>query len=130
MEEKLLRTKAISFGSFLTRNLVDDTNKFQWFYIGTFFWINPRKLLSYIKVHNIDFPLISDRFYSEEFLGNIYDIWPNPYGATHNNNYVTNAYNYYENFEEILNAIYPEHEDADRFYKYIINNNNNKVYGG
>lgn len=119
MEQKLQSSKAISFGSFMTNNKYEDTTKYKWFYIGTFFWVNAKKLLSYIKTHNIEFPILSDRFYSEEFLGNVYPTWPKPYAGSHNNFYMLDTYDYYKNYNEILDILYANHEDCDEFCEQI-----------
>lgn len=119
VEECLIDRKFISYGSFLTKNEKDKTNKYSWFYIGTFFWVNNGKLLQYIKNNNIDFPRLNDRFYDEEFLGNIYNCWPERTAASHQNMFLTNAVDFYNYFEDYLNLIYKERDDFRVFINEI-----------
>ena len=63
----------ISVGMFLVKYGFN-FNKYNWHYSGTLFWINPKKLDKYIKGHNIEIPPFKNRYWSEQFLGNIYPI--------------------------------------------------------
>jgi len=49
-------------------------SKYEWYYAGTFFWINSKKLKRYIRNNNITLPEMSNRYYSENFLGDIFPI--------------------------------------------------------
>lgn len=66
----------LSYGSYRLKFYLDQTtfNKYEWYYCGTFFWINSKRLKEYIKLNNIELPIMSDRFYAETFLGNIYNL--------------------------------------------------------
>jgi len=72
-------THFISYGSFkLQFYLKHKTfNKYEWYYCGTFFWINSKRLSDYIRINETKLPEMSDRFYSENFLGNIYPLIEN-----------------------------------------------------
>ena len=67
----------ISHGAFMTRFISEYNfhNKYAWYYAGTFFWINTRRLKNYIKDNNIELPEYADRYYDENFLGDIYPIF-------------------------------------------------------
>ena len=68
---------AISYGAFMTQFTCEHKlkNVNAWYYAGTFFWINSRRLKDYIEDNNIKLPSYRDRFYAENFLGDIYPIF-------------------------------------------------------
>lgn len=72
-EIKLYTKKAISFGSYLTKDM-SINNKGHWAYCGAFFWINAQKLQNKLIVEDISLRLPSDMFFAECFLGDILDI--------------------------------------------------------
>lgn len=119
VDEMLVEKKFMSYGSFLTHNEKDESNKFKWFYIGTFFWVNNGKLMQYIRNNSIDFPTLNDRFYDEEFLGNIYDCWPKRTAASHKNAFLVNATDFYHFFTHYLDCIYEDRTDFNNFYEEI-----------
>lgn len=47
--------------------------KHKYFYMGTFFWLNAFALVSYMKNSDTSIPILSDRWYAENFLSNIID---------------------------------------------------------
>lgn len=110
----LLNTKAISYGTFPQLDENNLTNKYHWFYIGTFFWINTGKLYNYIKQNNIELPTLSDRFYSEEFLGNIYDL--GPYSQYNNGMYLIGACDFYKYTDDFIKMLYSKEEIEDFEY--------------
>lgn len=122
MEEvvtKLVEKKFFSFGSFLTKNHEPEKfNKYGWYYIGTFFWINCVKLRNYMNIHGIQVPEMGDRFYDEEFLGNIIDTFPSFMAGCHDDLFLQNCYNYYEHATDYIGLIYDTKADGfDEFYK-------------
>lgn len=120
--DTLLNKKYFSYGSFLTKNNEGEhCNKYGWYYIGTFFWMNCGKINTYINNVQIKLPSLSDRFYDEEFLGNIYPTWPFIFTASHENKYIIDAKDYYHNAKEYLNTIYQNTDDFNEFYKNILN---------
>ncbi len=118
LDDVMTNQKYYSFGSFLTKNYEPEKcNKYGWYYIGTFFWINCVKLRNYIRFHNIEIPELADRFYDEEFLGNIIDTYPLIMSGCHNGLYLENCYNYYKNTIEYMKLIYDTKADGfDDFY--------------
>lgn len=118
VEDALINHKFMSYGSFLTQNK-DEQTKYDWYYIGTFLWLNSGKIKNYIENNFVNLPSYCDRFYDEEFLANIYESWPAPYAYSHNKAYLRNATDYYHHFDEYLDLIYPEHGDFDNFYNEI-----------
>ena len=72
-----ISTDVISYGSFMTefRYEAHLKNMYEWYYAGTFFWINSKRLKQYIHINRIETPEIIDRYYAENFLGNIYPIY-------------------------------------------------------
>lgn len=122
VEDALINKKFLSYGSFLTKNEKDWTNKYHWFYIGTFMWLNSKKLCNYINQHNIEMPLFCDRFYDEEFLGDIYDIWPERTAYSHNGTFLTNAVDFYDYIDTYFDCLYPDKSDFNEFYEKINKN--------
>ena len=121
--DSLYNKKFYSYGSFLTLNNEDERcNKFGWYYVGTFFWINTGKLYAYMKNNNIELPLMNDRFYSEEFLGNIYPSWNLIFTASHENRYLRNAKDYYHQAKEYLSILHENTDDFNKFYNNILEN--------
>lgn len=119
VDKALVGGKFFSFGSFLTRNEEPERyNKYGWYYIGTFFWINCVKLRSYMRTHGIGLPEMGDRFYDEEFLGNIIDTWPLIMAGSHNNAYLQNCRNFYENTTDYIRLIYDA--DSDGFNNFYV----------
>ena len=47
------------------------TNRFDWTYCGTFFWMKCQEIDSYVKYWDIPIPELTNRWYSEMFPGNI-----------------------------------------------------------
>lgn len=119
VDEKLISKKFYSYGSFLTKNFEPEKcNKYGWYYIGTFFWINCVKLRNYMRIHGIEMPEMGDRFYDEEFLGNIIEAFPLMMAGCHNELYLENCYNYYEKVTEFIHLIYDTRADGfDAFYE-------------
>lgn len=118
----LLNKKYFSYGPFLTKNNEGEhCNKYGWYYIGTFFWMNCGKINTYINNMQIGLPALSDRFYGEEFLGNIYPTWPFVFTASHNNKFIIDAKDYYHNAKKYLSILYSDTEDFNNFYENILN---------
>ncbi|MBP5456562.1 MAG: hypothetical protein J6Y37_08685 [Paludibacteraceae bacterium] len=115
---KLVGRKFYSYGSFLTKNYEPEhPNKYGWYYIGTFFWINCVKLRYYMYSQGIKVPEMGDRFYDEEFLGNIIDAFPLIMAGCHEEKYLMDCYNYYESATEFMKLIYDTKADGfDDFY--------------
>ena len=118
VEYKLVGRKYFSYGSFLTINEEPEKyNKHGWYYIGTFFWINCKKIEQYMTMHNIPLPILADRFYDEEFLGNIIQAWPMIMATGHQDKYLKYCYNYYEKSREFIRLLdYDDMEEFERFY--------------
>lgn len=78
ISNKLTRLDAdmIAYGSLQTIYTYKPHIKslYEWHYMGTFFWINSKRLKHYITNNNITVPEVGDRFYSENFLSNIIPI--------------------------------------------------------
>lgn len=121
LNTKLINGRYYCFGSFLTKFEKSlNKNKYGWYYIGTFFWINCPKLINYIRRKGIEMPKLDDRFYDENFLGDIIDTYPQCMASSHNDYYLENCYNFYEHCTDYMNFIYDTQEDGfNNFYKKI-----------
>lgn len=118
--DALYNKKYISYGTFLTQNdEPEHLTKNGWYYNGTYYWINCTKLKEYMYINNIAMPKMSDRFYAEEFLSNIYGSWPLALAASHNSAYLIDCMDYYNHTREYLNWLYPNDEGYNGFYKEI-----------
>lgn len=75
-QELEISTDFLSYGSFMTQFRYKEhvKNRYEWYYAGTFFWINGKRLKHYIQINNIELPEVVDRYYAENFLGHIYPI--------------------------------------------------------
>lgn len=126
VNDALLNKKFMSYGPFLTQNdEPEKPTKHGWYYVGTFFWINSRKVQQYAVNNEITLPLMGDRFYAEEFLANIYPSWPYVTAASHGYRYLRNATNYYEDAADCLTNCYnPAEEGFYDFYEEILRQSN------
>lgn len=107
VQARLVNEKYYSYGSFLTKNDEPERcNKYGWYYIGTFFWLNCKKLWQYMENNEIKLPELYDRFYSEEFLGNIIPTWPLIFTASAGNRYLVNCKDFYRYATEYIEAAY------------------------
>lgn len=75
IRNSLYGDNGICYGTFCM-NSTKIKNRNNWFYGGSFFWVNTKKLHNYMYNNNIELPLLCDRTYAEQFLGNIinYDM--------------------------------------------------------
>lgn len=119
VEEQLYNRKFYSYGAFLTKNdEPEKCNKYGWYYIGTFYWINCQKLYQYMVNNGIELPRLSDRFYSEEFIGNVIPTWPYACSGSHNFVYLNNCKDFYHNASVYLTYIQGEEKDEfNNFYE-------------
>lgn len=78
ISNKLTKSDAdmIAYGSLHTQYTYKPhvKSRYEWHYMGTFFWVNSKRLKQYITNNNITIPEVCDRFYSENFLSNIFPI--------------------------------------------------------
>ena len=92
-----------------------------WYYSGSFFWINTSKLYNFIHVFSPEMPKMVDRYYGERFLGNLFKFERN--GQSHNNRYMFPC-NFYNPgiVDNALDFILEgdEHEQFNEFYNEII----------
>ena len=123
VENQLLNQKYMSYGPFLTKNEeMEKPTKYGWYYIGTFMWINGRKVWQYMQNNDISLPVMGDRFYGEEFLANIYPAWPYVTAGSHGTRYLNNCNDYYHKATDYIKWCYqPEEEGFYDFYKKITN---------
>lgn len=122
MQQRLVNEKYYCYGSFLTKNdEPEHCNKYGWYYIGTFFWLNGKKLYQYMVNNEIELPVMGDRFYDEEFLGNILQTWPLVMTASRRNKYLVNCGDFYSYASEYVKMAYEEDiEGFNDFYKRIV----------
>lgn len=120
VETLLVQRPMMSYGSMLTKN-TESSIKYHWAYIGTYFWINSGILYDYIKHFNIELPHCTNRFYDEEFLGNVYPI--DYYAKSHGCRYILEGVNYYLHAREYIEIIYGTAglDEFNEFYDKIIN---------
>lgn len=123
VQDQLLNKKYYSYGPYLTiRNELEHPNKYGWYYIGTYFWLNGKKLYQYMVNENIPLPEMGDRFYAEEFPGNIIPTWPMVFTGSHGTRYITTDEDYYTAAKNLTNAIYDTANDGfNDFYSKIVN---------
>ena len=124
VESRLLNEKYYCYGSFLSKNNeLEKGNKNGGHYIGTFFWIIGKKLYQYMINNEIQLPVLSDRFYDEDFLGNIIPTWPLVMTASWENRYLINCGNFYEYTSSYIKMLCGEDiEEYKKFYKLILPN--------
>ena len=126
VENRLVNEKYYCYGSFLTKNEEPEKcNRYGWYYIGTFFWLNCKKLWQYMVNNEIELPVLSDRFYSEEFLGNIIQTWPLVFTASAENRYLVKCGDFYKHTSEYIKILYIRSlEDFKIFFKKIVPDGN------
>ena len=89
--------------------------KYHWCYSGTFFWINTIRLREYVKMFDIEYPEIIDRYYSEKFLGNVF---PQNCNATGYNNFLLYAGNNMYNDGVAESCLWAILKDEDKINQY------------
>ena len=73
--------------------------------------------------NEIQLPVLSDRFYDEDFLGNIIPTWPLVMTASWENRYLINCGNFYEYTSSYIKMLCGEDiEEYKKFYKLILPN--------
>lgn len=118
VEDMLWNKKFMSYGPFLTQNTEPEKpTKYDWYYVGTFFWINGKKIFQYMRNSNIPLPVMGDRFYAEEFLANIYPSWPYVTAGSHGTRYLTEADDFYHISTRHVRSCYTPEEDG--FYDFF-----------
>lgn len=124
VEDQLLNKKYLSYGPFLTQNNeMEKPTKYGWYYIGTFFWLNGRKIWQYMQNNEIQLPALGDRFYAEEFLSNIYPSWPYVMAGSHNTRYLMDCADFYYKTTDYLRACYDvDNEGFYEFYNSVLKN--------
>lgn len=92
--------------------------KYHWCYSGTFFWINTLRLRDYMRMFDIDYPEVLDRYYSEKFLGNIFPLTCNATG--HNNNLLFAGNNMYNDgtAENCVKFVLENEESINAYYEF------------
>jgi len=99
--------------------------KYHWCYSGTFFWINTMRLYDNIRIFNLEMPKLTDRYYSEKFLGNLVPY--NGQCTSHNNLYLYSSNNMYNDgvakacLDFILKTSEAQ-EEYMKFYNLILEN--------
>lgn len=91
------------------------TNRFDWTYCGTFFWMKCQEIDSYVKFWEIPIPELTNRWYSEMFPGNI--IHSNE-AYCFDGIYLDGQEIIGAEIENIINGLYSGHYILDEFKKY------------
>ena len=98
--------------------------KYGWCYSGTFFWVNPPRLVDHMAIFRQEVPKMHDRYYSEKFLGNVMSFESNATG--HNLRYLYHTNNMYNDgvAENCIRFILGADETMRYydFYNEIMNN--------
>ena len=95
-------------------------NEHEWYYAGTFFWINSKRLLKYMKINKIDLPEYCDRFYDEDFLGNIYPIYLDKISLA-SSYYQRYMFVYTPNYPDFISQIeYLTRDEKDKFNNFVL----------
>lgn len=89
--------------------------KYHWCYSGTFFWVNTVRLREYMRMFDVGYPEIFDRYYSEKFLGN---ILPQNCNITGHNNFLLYAGNNMYNNGVAEMCLWTILKEGDEFEKY------------
>ena len=89
-----------------------------WHYAGTFFWLKCQQLDFYLKSNNIELPQLTNRWYSEMFLGN---VMPNTEAWSYNDRYLLgdkfDGYNVFEKIKKMYEGNDYVVEDFLNFFK-------------
>ena len=93
--------------------------KYNWYYSGTFFWLNTVKFYNYMHVFSPELPKLDNRYFGERMLGNIFPIDRNGFGHNERSLYPCNFYN--KGVVDSSLDFILEGEEHDRF---------NEFYGG
>lgn len=122
--EKLkLWSEFITYGSLLIQ--FDDEfkvkGKYDWIYAGTFFWLNSRRLNNYINTHDVKLPEFDSRFYSENFLCNVFPIHSMDKNSNKPNAGFATAYR-----TRFLRSSSPDNPELSGFIAYMIEGEENK----
>jgi hypothetical protein len=115
--------KSMTFSNYLLYNTKDNfqtESVFSTCYCGTYIWFNGKKIHNYITRNCINIPLPVDRYYSENFIGNITDE-----GYSTNNTILTDndmCFQLYHDCYGVLKNIRKNNKGYIKFYKKILNN--------
>lgn len=108
------------------------TSPFKWILPGAIFLFNPMKVVTYLKEHEKEAPVLQDRFSAEMFMSKIFDITSAPYAMCdicfedYRNGYFISDSNYYTiNHFDLLRYFLPEERISQ--YKYFYNKITNEL---
>ena len=131
----------IFFGSFLNKYTQEELdkatsikntliNKYNWVYTGTFYWVNTKNLHNYIEGKSIEEPILTDRFFAENYPGNIVELDTKNMNrvASYGLFYNVNVFNFYKNTGYYIEKTFtPEVKNKyEEFYNKIIEKANKK----
>lgn len=121
----------MSYGPFLTLLKTPEgmelkhLGKYKWYYVGTFYWINSKKLYNFIKRFNIEIPPLDDRFYAENILANFYPLLYEGqviYAGSHDKRYIVKYDDSFLDIETALYVLYPGgNQEFEEYLQEIYN---------
>jgi hypothetical protein len=95
-------------------------SKYDWYYAGTFFWLKCQQLDFFMKCNNEEVPKMTNRWYSEMFLGNVVPYYE---GWSYNNKITVNREFRGEDICDLLYCLYgAEEKILDSFFSYVEEN--------
>ena len=123
---KFHSTLAMLYGTYLT-NADFIQNKYHLHYSGTFFWINAQALAAYLENHHIELPQPFNRWYAEEFVGNLFS-WENGdmYVSSPGNSLLYGGIRPYTNSEEGIEFMSRDEKDKENYYTFVKNIKNGR----
>lgn len=92
------------------------SNKYNWHYPGSFYWLNPSSIAAEAK----HIPNITNRFYAEMFPGMITDMWTGQFrkAAWPGKYFLEGDYNFYINSRYYLSLCFSE-EDMKKLDEFV-----------
>lgn len=134
VKTKLINENYLAYGAMMMENSNIATNRYRWYYPGTFFWINGKKIKKYIKYKNITVPGLDDwstiafsqqcRYYSENILG---AIFPSELAASSLKKYDKENYFQYNHLHIKDKITKKEYNNYKKFYEKMVPSNKNKI---
>lgn len=102
------------------------TNKYRWYYSGTFYWTKTQELHKYMTKKGIELPVLTNRYYDEMFPGEIADA--DGFGISLEQMYIKgNGYGVDDIFQALFHG-----EKLDSFYEIyneVLSNYKNGYFG-
>lgn len=86
----------------------------KYLYMGTFFWLNGRSIYEYMRKNNKEMPMLTDRWYAENFCANIFPI---QFAFSHKGRFVKNYLQEGSEIDALINLVTTE-EEKENFNEF------------